>query len=359
MLGFESCCDATTYLEGGRLCREQGWAACWNEARPIGAHLLNALAYPHGLTYLSHALLLILAIVVVFIRWDRPGVPAAGPPRRRGLVRVLEAAGAFAVLELLFVGLASVNLTDVPAGVLAILAFIAFHRGRGLAFALAAAGSVLIRAAYLYPMVAVAAYFVAESLYRRRYLRAAAIAVFFAALVPQFWATYAHTGRFTFLDPVMVEFWRNFHMSSSLSGYDTALPFTEVPWPSGAPLGLAAAVEAREWSAVVRLFLGRFDFYFGSLVPLGKAYLDSASERLFSPAVYLLNGVMLLCSIRFLAPRAGAAALRIALPLLLVLAQSLVIIPEQRFVFVIQAFLAIFTYLYLLSIMAPGPHPSS
>jgi hypothetical protein len=86
-------------------------------------------------------------------------------------------------------------------------------------------------------------------------------------------------------------------------------------------------------------------------------YLQSASERIYSPAIYLLHAMMLLCSIRFLVH--GAGALRIALPLLLILAQSMVIIPEQRFIFVVHVFLAVFTYLYLVSFLRRRPQRAS
>jgi hypothetical protein len=124
------------------------------------------------------------------------------------------------------------------------------------------------------------------------------------------------------------------------------LPAAGHPWTSGLPFGLAAMFEQQLWSDLLRLFLSRIDFYFSSFVPLGKVYLSTASERIFSPVILLLHFAAGVCSYLYLKAKDGGW--RVWIPLLIILAQSLVIIPEQRFIFLIQLFLAIFTYLYFL-----------
>jgi hypothetical protein len=112
-----------------------------------------------------------------------------------------------------------------------------------LFFALAAGVSVLIRAAYLYPMIVIDILFLCESLYQKNWSNAAIISLFFLCLVPQYWLTYRHLGVFSFLDPSKVEYWSDFHFSSNLAGYDTVIPAAGLPWQSGALLGLSAAFE--------------------------------------------------------------------------------------------------------------------
>lgn len=356
MLGFRECCDAVVYLGAGAACRTHGLGACWSEARPMGSTLLAAAMHPLGLAPLSHLLLALCAALFVSVEWSgargaqpRLWLPAVRAPFPHPAAWMLQALGAFVLLELAFAGLASVNLTDVPAGILAAVAILAFFRGQARLFALAAAASALVRAAYLYPMLLLALYLLAESVYRRRWSAAAALAAFFLLLAPQFWATWRNAGSIAFLAPDKVAYWTGFHLSSTWAGYDTILPGVSHPWPSEASLGLAAALRQLDLREALALALARLDFYFASFVPLGKVYLDSAAERIFSPLVALAHAAMLALSALLLFRQAGLAALRILVPLLIILAQALAIIPEQRFVFVIQLFLVLLSYRFVLS----------
>lgn len=171
--------------------------------------------------------------------------------------------------------------------------------------------------------------------------------LFFLCLAPQYWLTYQHLHIFSFLDPSKVEYWRNFHFSSNFAGYDTLIPAAALPWHSGAKLGLAAAFEQYQWGNIIRLLISRIDFYFASFVPLGKVYLSSASERIFSPIVLLFHCTAFVFSYLYL--KANVCAWRVWIPLSIILAQSLLIIPEQRFIFVIQLLLVMFSYLYVIS----------
>lgn len=347
MLGFGECCDATVYSDLGQICWSMGWQACFSEYRPVGAVALNAIMYPLGLAPLSHALLLAFALlfVVAFPNdfLERKGGHAA---RRGGVAQLLLTAfGAFVLLELLFMGLASVNLTDVPAGVLAAAAILGFARKNALLFALAGGACVLVRAAYLYPVAVIAAYFFFETLYKKQWGKVMVVPLFFLCLLPQFLVTYMNTGFFAFMDPSKVEYWTAFHLSSSATGYDTLIPPSGHRW-GDLELGLNSALEQREWGGIVKLVQARLQFYLGSYVPLGKVYLNSPNERIFSSGIYVLHGMAAIVMSLYLMIR--GIAWRVWAPILLILGQSLVIIPEQRFVFVIQLLLVMFTYVYVL-----------
>lgn len=204
MLGFQECCDTVIYSDLGQVCLTQGWSVCLSEYRPLGALALNAFMYPYGLAPLSHALLLVFSLFMADARqgqsntgkaWSLKNVLIARPDNRYLQKYLLKALGAFLLLEFMFMGLASVNLTDVPAGVFAAFAIVGFYRKNAFLFALAAGVSVLIRAAYLYPMLVMVAYFIAESLYKKTWSKAAISSLFFLCLAPQYWLIYQHLGK--------------------------------------------------------------------------------------------------------------------------------------------------------------------
>ncbi len=329
MWGFQECCDAITYSDLGKICLQRGYAACSMEYRPLGSLVLNAFMWPNGLAPLSHTLLFAFSFYMVGVgqqnslgqNWKLQNILALRHGKQATLYiqkYILKACGAFSLLEFIFMGLASVNLTDVPAGVLAAMAIIGFYRKNAALFAVAAGVSVLIRAAYLYPMLILVTYFVLESLYKKTWSKAAISSLFFFCLAPQYWLTYQHFGVFSFLDPAKVEYWRNFHFSSNLAGYDTLVsPISAHPWQSGSPLGLAAMFEQQHWGELIRLFVSRIDFYFSSYVPLGKVYLSSANERIFSPVVFLLHGALFVLAYKYLKAQPGAW--RIWVPLAIIL----------------------------------------
>lgn len=342
MFGFQECCDATTYLDLGRLCLS-GLNPCWHEIRPIGAILLNALMFPYGLATLNHILLLSLSLFI--IAYESGGKLSSRQTLFAMVWLFLKGIGAFLLLEVMFLGLASVNLTDTAAGVFAAVAILGFSRKNNLLLAVAGGISVLIRAAYLYPMLLLVVFCLVESFYKKRG-GGGIIVLFFVCISPQYWLTYQHTGMFSFLDPSSVNYWRDFHLASNWAGYDTLIPAAGYSWESGVSVGMASAFQYHQYNDVANLIIARIQFYFSSFVPWAKVYLDSTSERIFSPLVVMLHVAALYFSVMYLKIR----SLKIGFPLLLVLVQSLVIIPEQRFIFLIQLFLVMFTYLYFLRI---------
>ena len=343
MLGFQECCDAEAYNSIGYACLS-GLSDCWDALRPIGAVLINALFWHWGeysTSKLNHLLLLLLAFYLIASEFKfRSQSQSFG---NAFILFFIKAFSVFALLEMMFAGLASVNLTDIAAGVFAALAMLGFMRQDVWLLSIAAVISVLIRAAYLYPMVVIVVFFLVESLLQQRKTGLWA-ALFFLGIAPQFWLTYTHTGVFAFLDPVTVKYWQEFHLSSNWVGYDTLIPAHGSPWKQDGLVGFSVAYQHQQWSDMLALITARINFYFSSFVPWGKVYLSSPSERIFSPIIGLCSLATLILSILYLKARAW----RLALPLSLILAQSLIIIPEQRFIFVIQLFLVMFAYLYCL-----------
>ena len=340
MLGFEQCCDADIYKALGAACLAD-WHHCWDTLRPIGAIFLNAF-FGDVFPLFNHFLLLTFSIYLIGseagINLKIFSVTLTSRPLR------LRALGAFLLLEVMFAGLASVYLTDVTAGIFAAFAILAFMRKNTLILAVAGAISVLIRAAYLYPMLVIIIFYLAESIYQKRKDGALA-AIFFIFIASQYCLTYINTGVFSFIDSTATAYWQNFHLSSSSAGYDTILyPSRGFHRVADGSIGLADAYMNNQWMAIGKLMTVRMNFYFSSFVPYNKVYLLAPSERIYSILIGISNLIALIFSILYLKLRAW----RIGFPVSLVLAQSLIIIPEQRFIFVIQLFLVMFTYLYLI-----------
>ncbi len=204
----------------------------------------------------------------------------------------------------------------------------------------------------MYPILILVIWFLIESCYRNRQKSSLLAGLFFVVIAPQFLLTYQHTGIFSFLDSSSVTSWRYVHLSKNWYGYDTLIsseyPLGAYPWKSSL-MDFITSYKANKWGDIVPLLAGRMEFYFSSFVLWSKAYLSTPAERIFSPVVFLLNFGMFILSSIYL--KSKGSSWRVWLPLFLILAQSLLIVPEQRFVFVIQLFLVAFTYLYLLELI--------
>lgn len=350
MFGFHQCCDADLYTDLGKLC-SINWESCWHKNRPVGSVVLNALM-PYGLAPLSHLLLLFFPLYLI--------ASESGFEQRQKYSKswisalILKGGGAFLLLEIMFIGLASVNLTDVSAGILAALAILGFTRKNVYLFALAGGLSVLIRSAYLYPFLILTIWFLIECLYEKR-REGLYVGLFFVCIAPQYLLTYQHTGTFAFLEPSSMKYWQDFHFSTSWYGFDTLLPHTPGAWQSSSLLDLTTAYRQQQWGEMLHLFAARMGFYFSSFVPWSKAYLTTPSERIFSLWVLVGHLAAMVLSTLYLLRR--GILWRIGLPLSLILAQGVLIIPEQRFVFVIQLFLVMFSYLYFFELAVQHSTP--
>lgn len=345
MFGFEQCCDASGYRGIGVACLADVHN-CWDKVRPIGAILSSALFGDKFLLF-NHLLLLVFAVYLI---GSEAGIKLKVFKTTLSSHQLLiKALGAFLLLEFTFVGLASVYLTDVTAGIFAAFAILAFMRKNTIILAIAGAISVLIRAAYLYPMLVLIIFYLAESFYQKR-KEGALVAIFFICIAPQYISTYSNTGIFSFIDATATTYWQNFHLSSNSSGYDTILfPDRGFHRVESGSVGLLEGYKNNQWMAIGKLIMARMNFYFFSFVPYNKVYLLAPSERIYSIFIGISSLMTLIFSIVYLKSRAW----RIGLPMCLLLAQSLIIIPEQRFIFVIQLFLVMFTYLYLLGNIWP------
>jgi hypothetical protein len=344
MYGFEQCCDAYQYTDLGRACFAD-ISKCWDPLRPIGAITLNAIAGPKGVVLINHLLLLVVAFIMIRIERRDSGVHIEGSVPRKFLMQFAKVAGLFFVLELLFFGLASVTLSDVPAGVFATLAIIGFTRKEFALFAIAAGICVLVRASYLYPMIVLVVVFLFESYRNNEYsIGLKVLIIFFVLLAPQYWLTYENTGAFSFIDPRQIKLLRVVHLESNWSGYDTLLPGVAHPWlQSKSTVGVLTAFYQNRVVDLLDLIVSRMGFYFSSFVPFGKVYLSSPLERTFSIYIAIVHLAMFSCTFLYL----GVRAWRVILPLSLILGESLMIVPEQRFIFVIQLLLVFYSFLFL------------
>lgn len=350
MFGFQQCCDANRYLDLGARCLNN-WDLCWHGHRPMGSIILNALM-PYGLAPLNHVLLLFFSLHLIA---GESGIKLDSKyPKFWSGMSMPKVMGAFILLEFMFIGLASVNLTDISAGIFAAFAILGFARKKPFLLALAGGASVLIRAAYLYPILILVIIFLVESLYAKR-KQGLYAGLFFVCLLPQFLLTYQHIGVFAYLNPASVKGWQEFHFSSNWYGYDTLASSAGVAWQDPSMLDLTTAYRQQQWFEVLRLFSARTGFYFSSFAPWGKAYLTSPVERFFSLWVLAGHLAALVLSTLYLLRR--GILWRIGLPLSLILAQGVLIIPEQRFVFVIQLFLVMFSYLYFCELAGQRSAP--
>ncbi len=119
MFGFQQCFDAYDYVRYGKNCSND-WSSCWNEIRPIGAVILNALM-PFGLEPFNHLLLLFFSFFLIFTEFHQKN-------NKFSTTLMLKVGSLFVLFEFMFIGLASVNLTDVSAGVFAAVAILGFFR---------------------------------------------------------------------------------------------------------------------------------------------------------------------------------------------------------------------------------------
>lgn len=340
MFGFEQCCDAIVYQSIGSACLSE-IRNCWHEYRPIGAIAINALLHGSLSSVFNHLTLLIFSAIL--LREESRFLSDKNTAKYPNII-FFKIIGLFAIFELFFIGLASVNLTDVPAGVLAATAILGFSRKKAVMFAVCGGLSVLIRASYLYPMIIFTIFFSLESLLSRNYKKTLILSIFFVILAPQFYLTYLKTNSFSFLDPASVKYWTKLHLSLSFYGYDTLLPASARNWQSNLP-DLPTAYKMNQWGDIFLLLFGRLEFYFSSFVIFSKAYLESSTERFFSPLIGLFNFALLLISAIYLKERKW----RVLLPLSVIVLQNLIIVPEQRFIISIQLLLFAFTYLYAVN----------
>lgn len=379
---LDQCCDGETYLRLGEACATQG--ICYDEQRPMGAVYWFSLPYRLGLDanalIVGHLLLVSVSIVLSILVTGQPLIRHQKSPCRYLLwAGVIILSG---LIHLVFLyPLLRVSLSDLPAGMLALsgiwLLLLSSDDEKYRWMKLAGAGlclglAVWIRAFYLYPLLAGISVWIIVSCYRGSFKTCDYWLLL--ALLPiaiQYGATYNHTGSFSFIAPDRVNEGMNLHLNDPAVGYDIIIRPSEYwRWQSdcGEIQGLLTSIKSTDMRSLRCLIKGRFNFYFGSYSktvypsfhsfenywgnspppklqpPFELRTLESSIENTTSDrirnwsAIYLIANILIICivityKITHLKYAHDTNTL-IDIFIFFIIIESLLIIPEQRFIIV-------------------------
>jgi hypothetical protein len=239
------------------------------------------------------------------------------------------------------------SLSDLPAAVFALAGMqcilLAHRLDRWwchLATGLFLGASVSLRAFYLYPAVLTVGVFLLSSVRSpRQLLRRCAALVIVLPITFQFGETYRRVNLVGFLYPPVEALGRRIHFQSTLAGYDTSL--TGVVRHDAQECfrhsrNFQDAVEKRDVPALACVLARRYAFYFGTYTAGGAVYLVSPTERHESAFLLVLNSVVLVGAlVRLGLRRRRPESLVAGVFVLMVLAESLIIVPEARFLYAV------------------------
>lgn len=346
------CCDAQDYLDRGAACA-RSIDGCWDPLRPIGMSIYSSI--PFRLHVPPESIILINILVITTAAYFFISLLKTLAPRVPRSVRV----GAVAVPLAIFLGDPTRSaLSEAPATAAALLALVlgarlllddtpdaAGPRQRLQApLAGGAAGAaLLLRSFYLHPLLLWAAACCGALLWQRgrRALRPVALLLLPLALAisTQLCWTWRYTDKWAFIDPAQKARWTEMHFSSSYIGYDTLLPPAPHPWPAhNVPDGgLSRAVKDKNIKSAISLLLQKQNFYFGTYTPWGRVYLSDPQERIFHRGILVLHIAAALSAGCWLSRlRRRRALLPAAVFLLAIWGEATLIIPESRFLALLQ-----------------------
>ena len=230
-------------------------------------------------------------------------------------------------------------------------------------------------------------YTISWTIYRRNKYQDLILLV---ALIPigiQFAATYSHTGELSYLSPKQSQKWQSIHLSSTNIGYDTIvktqtvsqIPLEEILtqrhhlpasfgssgivkdkiaistkyWKNQYPQvdgGFLPMWEALNYYGLISLALERINFYFGSYA--SKTYLSNSYDRFFSALYLVFNIIFVTLAIVYLTKlikQTGITGISINVMIGLIIAEALLIIPEQRFIIAFQTLIWLFAYFQIIT----------
>jgi hypothetical protein len=333
--------DAVNYLQLGSACAKRA-TGCWDKLRPVGANLYFSLPFRLGLPPES-IIILNLALVAGSIALADYVSQKLGPLRGwQRWCRLL----AIVVPHLVFLWAPSWNsLSDVPATVFALASvqLMLLTRAKDhflcyLAIGISLGICLSLRAFFLYPaLLAVASLLLVSASDLPRLLRRLVTLVIFIPITLQFWATYTHTSKLAFIDPKTEAWGRKVHFESTLAGYDTFLQQPVKSWDAKECFrnsrNFRDALDKRDLSAASCLLLRRQEFYFGTYTHGGKVYLSSPADRHQSRIYLILSSIVLVVALgRLIVRRRIFEGFPAVSFLVAVWGQSLLIIPEARFI---------------------------
>jgi len=271
------CCDASIYLKIGKHCAEQG--ICYNGLRPMGAVYWFSLPYRFGLPpaslMIGHYLLLGISVILSVI--------AANSLQRRNfsvkptgvMVAVLLLCSLVIHLIFLFPVLRT-SLSDAPAALLALMGtwlLLLSPEGikkrittislAGLMFGMAA----WLRAFYLYPVLLGLGLWLLIAPWKEKNSWVHLFVL--SAMIPigaQYHATFNASHKISYLEPETSSAWSESHLDSTITGYDTILPFDYHTWYApckdySSPL---RAIQTIDFQSMACVLAGRIYFYLGS-----------------------------------------------------------------------------------------------
>jgi len=273
------CCDATGYLELGKICALGN--SCYDETRPMGAILWFGLPYRLGVSQnaiiLVHVALLLASSCLSFFSTQKL-IRLVHPLHNRGMQIIMGFACLVAHIVFLY-PVIHTSLSDVPASLFALIAVwllilnpqksllrILFLASAGLFLGLAA----WIRAFFLYPvLVAVTAWFLFWLFNQERKYTDIVFLILFIPLAIQVIETKNQTGVFSYIDPKDSQHWSDIHLNSLAAGYDTILPNRPWFWKTQCEAPIIESLKTANISSLGCLLAARLNFYWGSYSPTG------------------------------------------------------------------------------------------
>jgi len=289
------------------------------------------------------------------------------------------------------------TLTDSIAGLLFLLAIWSLFLGNtGKGWLILTGGVLLglsawIRAFYLYPIFGgLLIFFIYWLTTQPKNFKTLLVFIALLPICSQYLATYNHTGKISYLSPKDNKKWTKIHLSSTASGYDTLIsiqspfaPLEEILIQRGhlpnnylthtmkaekdkntahgsflknkiecIDSGMLIMMKNFNICGTLSLTYERIKFYFGSYS--SSAYVTQKNPRVHSWPFLLSNTFLFILAIIYfinLTATHKHSAMLIGSILTLIFAESLVIIPEQRFIIALQAIIYIFSLFQIFIIL--------
>lgn len=276
------CCDASIYLKMGQQCAVQG--LCYNGLRPMGAVYWFSLPYRFGLPatslILAHYLLLGISVILSVMAANALQRKIFGIKITKRMIGVLLLCS-LAIHSVFLFPVLRTTLSDAPAALFALigtwLLMLSTEASKkriipkrivtiglaGLMLGMAA----WFRAFYLYPVLIGIGLWLLVTLWRDKHSRVH-LAIL-AAMIPigvQYGATFNDSHQISYLDPETSASWSESHLDSTITGYDTILPFDYHTWyaPCEHYSSLLRALKTADIKSMGCVIAGRINFYLGS-----------------------------------------------------------------------------------------------
>jgi len=338
------CCDAGNYLDLGRMCAMDG--VCWHTYRPGGTLYWFSIPYrfgwePGALILMNIAAMLVSVLLSSFALQT---FNAGNSPKFRTGQWLLLLAISWVLHTVLFLPILFNSLIDGPAAAAVLSGIWLFLLGKknqsGLLLALAGLFlglGVWMRAFYLYPLlITMGCYLLCWVIDKQKSWRELLLLTTFLPIFFQFYSTHQQKGDWSFLDKGDTSMWTSGHLRNNFKSYDTILSKNfayEIAYCGKKYTSVQQTLDNRNVLGLLCFMGERTHFYLGSYAP--KTYLMNRHERVYSITFLLVNVLAIILALSLLI-KASALCAKTRWFLFVFVAlnygQSLVIVPEQRFV---------------------------